>query len=127
MDAARDAENADAEAWMWFPHGLVAAWLGRSDEARAAAGRLLEYTTHHGGRTWIVRSKSVLGLLALSEDDVRTACSELTAGAAMLDEMGLRHPGALPILPDAVEALAHAGETAEAGRLLERLDREAEA
>src|SRR5262249_42701134 len=34
IESARDAENADAEAWMWFPHGLVSAWLGRVDDAR---------------------------------------------------------------------------------------------
>ena len=125
IEAARDAENADAEGWLLFPQGLILAWLGRSAEARVAAERLLEWTGRRGGLPWIVRAKSVLGLLALSEDDAAAAARELSEAASLLEEMGLAHPGALPILPDAVEALARSGDTDSAAQLLERLERQA--
>ena len=57
---------------------------------------------------WIVRGKSVLGLLALSEGDPGGAAEELVEAARLLEQMGFAHPGALPILPDAIEALAGA-------------------
>jgi DNA-binding NarL/FixJ family response regulator len=41
--------------------------------------------------------------------------------------MGYRNPGAFPVLPDAVEALACSGDQAAAAVLLARLGREAEA
>ena len=41
--------------------------------------------------------------------------------------MGYRHPGAFPILPDAIEALACSGDEEAAGALLERLERQARA
>ena len=69
----------------------------------------------------------MLGLLALSEGDHAAAARELGAAAALLEDMGYRHPGAFPVLPDAVEALACSGELDEAGALLARLEREAAA
>ena len=41
--------------------------------------------------------------------------------------MGFRNPGAFPVLPDAIEALARAGDTSSAADLLERLERYADA
>jgi DNA-binding CsgD family transcriptional regulator len=127
LEAARDAENADAEGWLLFPLSMVAAWRGQSADARAAAERLLEWAGRRGGLQWIVRGKSVLGLLALSEGDASAAAEELVDAADLLEQMGFAHPGALPILPDAVEALAQAGDTSSAGALLGRLERQAAA
>jgi DNA-binding CsgD family transcriptional regulator len=127
IEAARDAENVDAEGWLLFPLGLVSAWVGRSDEARAAAASLLEWSDRRGRLPWQVRAKSVLGLLALSEGDAGSAAAELREAALLLERMGFGHPGALPILPDAVEALARAGETGAAGDLLARLETQAAA
>jgi ATP/maltotriose-dependent transcriptional regulator MalT len=127
IEAARDAENADAEGWLLYPSALVAAWLGRADEARSTAEELLRWAGRRGGLSWIVRSKSVLGLLALSEGDAERAARELLEGAELLEEMGFAQPGALPIVPDAVEALAQTAEISSARHLLARLERQAEA
>jgi DNA-binding CsgD family transcriptional regulator/tetratricopeptide (TPR) repeat protein len=124
LESAQDAEDRHVEGWLLYPVALVHAWLGRAREARAAGGRRLEWALRRGERPGIARAHSVLGLLALSEGDSETAVRELSVAARLLDEMGVGHPGAIPALPDAVEALAIAGETAAARPLVERLLRQ---
>jgi DNA-binding NarL/FixJ family response regulator len=75
----------------------------------------------------VVRARWVLGLVALSEGDPAAAARELVPAADLLEEMGYRHPGAFPVLPDAVEALAGSGEFAPARALLDRLNAQAAA
>ncbi len=126
LEAARDAENADAEGWLLFPLAMVQAWRGLSEPARASVRQLLRLV-RRARLQWIVRGKSVLGLLALSEGDPGGAAEELVEAARLLEQMGFAHPGALPILPDAIEALAGAGDTELAETLRERLERQSAA
>jgi DNA-binding CsgD family transcriptional regulator len=123
--AARDAEDAWGARLLLYPLSLVEAWTGRAAAARASAGRRLEEATAGGERPGIVRARGVLGLLALSEDDSEAAALELAEAARLLDAMGFEHPGAFPVLPDAIEALACSGDLDAAGVLLERLERQA--
>jgi len=127
LEAARDAEDAYGERLLLYPLALVDAWLGRDDQARATATRRLEEAREKGERPGEARARAVLGLLALSEGEYAGAARELGAAAALLKEQGFRHPGAFPVLPDAVEALACSGELDEARTLLERLERQARA
>ncbi len=124
LESAQDAEDRHVEGWLLYPVALVHAWLGRADEARDAAGRRLEWALRRGERPGIARARSVLGLLALSEGDVEAAVRELSTTVRLLDEMGVGHPGAIPALPDAVEALASAFDPDSARPLLERLVRQ---
>jgi DNA-binding NarL/FixJ family response regulator len=125
IEAARDSEDAHVESWIFYRLALVATWLGRAEDAREAAGRRLDVAGRRGGRPGIARARSVLGLLALSEGDAGAAARELAEAARLLAEMGFAHPGAVPALPDGIEALALAGEVEAAGALLGRLEREA--
>jgi DNA-binding CsgD family transcriptional regulator/tetratricopeptide (TPR) repeat protein len=127
MELARDSEDAHVESWIFYRLALIAAWLGRAADARAAAERRLEEATRRGERTGIVRVRSVLGLLALSEGAADTAAGELGEAARLLDEMGIGNPGVIPALPDAVEALAGSGDVSSAEVLLARLEAQAEA
>ena len=126
MAAARDSEDEHVESWIYHRLALVSAWLGRADEARAAARHHLDEATRRGERLGLLRARRVLGLLALSEGDAESAVSELTEAVRLLEQIGFANPGSVPALPDAVEALAGFGDEAAAGKLLERLDREAE-
>jgi DNA-binding CsgD family transcriptional regulator len=126
LEAAGDADNADAAGWLVFPLAMVQAWRGLSEPARASVGLLLTQV-RRARLQWIVRGKSVLGLLALSEGDAAGAAEELVEAARMLEQMGFAHPGALPILPDAIEALAGTGESELAEALRERLERQSAA
>ena len=125
MQAARDAENPYAERELLYPAALVQAWLGKAEEARLTAVRLREESIQHEIRPLVVRQQMVLGLLGLAEGDPAAAAEPLTEAAAWLEEMGFAHPGAFPVLPDAIEALVHSGDGDAAEALLERLEREA--
>jgi tetratricopeptide (TPR) repeat protein len=106
IEAARDSEDAHVESWIFYRLALVATWLGRAGDAREAAGRRLDVAGRRGERPGIARARSVLGLLALSEGDAGAAARELAEAARLLAEMGFAHPGAVPALPDGIEALA---------------------
>lgn len=125
LEAARDCEDAHVESWIFYRRALVAAWLGRAAEAQRAAEHRVETAGRRGERPGLSRARSVLGLLALSQGDLATAVRELTASARLLDEMGFAHPGAVPALPDAIEALARAGDLDGAGEMLERFAEQA--
>jgi DNA-binding CsgD family transcriptional regulator len=127
IEAARDAENADAECWLLFPLGLVQAWTGREAEGRATGHSLMEWSHRRSGRSWEMRSRAILGTVALCAGDAKSAAEELVEAVRLLDEMGAAHPGYVQALPDAVEALAWTGDTAGASRLLERLEAQAAA
>jgi DNA-binding CsgD family transcriptional regulator len=127
IQAARDAEDAWGARLLLYPVALVEAWRGRSAEARENAGRRLAEATEKCERPGIVRARGVLGLLALSEGDGETAARELAEAARLLDASGYEHPGAYPVLPDAIEALASTGDLDAAGALLSRLERQATA
>lgn len=127
IEAARDAEDAYTQGWLLYPLALVEAWLGRAADARAAAGRLLARAERLSQRPGIVRARSVLGLVALSEGDAEQASRELGHAAQLLEEMGYAHPGTFPVLPNAIEAAALAGQLAPAAALLERLEHQARA
>ena len=125
LELARDCEDAHVESWIFYRHALAATWLGRAEEARAAAKRRLDAGTRRGERPGIARARSVLGLLALSEGDTATAAGELGQSVGLLDEMGFAHPGAIPALPDAIEAFALTGDGDAAQQLLEQLEGQA--
>jgi DNA-binding CsgD family transcriptional regulator/tetratricopeptide (TPR) repeat protein len=127
LEAARDSEDVYAESWLLYPLGLVDAWLGSAEEARATASRLLERARARASRSLIVRGLSVRGFVALSEDDAQGAARELVEAAELLGSMGYAHPGAFPVLPDAIEALVASGDVEAAEAHLERLEREAAA
>jgi DNA-binding CsgD family transcriptional regulator len=127
IEAARDADNADAEGWLMYPEALARAWLGQAVEARAVAHRLLEFDRRRGGLPGSARARSVLGLLALSEDAPDRAVEELSRGAELLERWGFANPGAIPILPDLVEALALRGDVDAGREALARLEGQASA
>jgi DNA-binding NarL/FixJ family response regulator len=127
LEAALDAENTYAERELLYPLARAEAWLGREQEARATALRLCEEASTHGVKPLLIRAASVLGLLALSLDDLDSACDELGRAADLLERMGFANPGAFRVLPDAIEALARSEELSAAEALHERLESEAAA
>lgn len=124
MQVARDCEDAHVESWTRLRRAMVSAWLGRADEARAAAEQRLAEAQRRGERPGVARIRTVLGILALSEDDTTEAVAQLRDAAAAMAETGYANPGAIPAVPNAIEALALSGDSDGAGVLLERLSRE---
>jgi DNA-binding CsgD family transcriptional regulator/tetratricopeptide (TPR) repeat protein len=74
-----------------------------------------------------VRCRSVLGFLNISRDDPAAAHDWLGPLPQLVEEMGLREPGAFPFLPDEVEALVSLGEVKAAERLTDRLEEQGRA
>jgi DNA-binding NarL/FixJ family response regulator len=69
----------------------------------------------------------VLGLVALSRGEPAVAATELAPALAIAAELGHRHPGYVPALPDAIEATALAGDLATCERLTSELHAQAAA
>jgi len=127
LQAARDTEDAHAEAWIRYTQAAVAAWRGRSGEARSLIGQILAWAARRGERPAVARARALSGLLAFSEGDVRAATTELGQAVELVEEMGIANPAVIGALPEAVDAHATAGDAANAARLLERLERQAAA
>ena len=96
MQTARDCEDAHVESWTRLRRAMVSAWLGRADEARAAAEQRLAEAESRGERPGVARIRTVLGILALSEDDATEAVTQLRDAAAVMAETGYANPGAIP-------------------------------
>ena len=124
---ASDAGDVFATALLLYPAGLVAAVQGRIRDARAVAGDILEGRPTPPSRLDVALARRVLGLASLSLGDDADAARELGEAAGILDEIGVGHPGFAGVLPDAVEALARAGDVARAAELCARLDWQAAA
>jgi DNA-binding CsgD family transcriptional regulator/tetratricopeptide (TPR) repeat protein len=101
----------------------VAAHMGRIDEARAVAVRLLELAPQHRDRMAEVSARRDLGFMELSLGDAAAAVQVLEPAVQLLEEMGLRLYAAQPLLHDFVEALVAIGDldrAAAANALLAR-------
>ena len=122
LEAASDAEDAHVGSWLLYPLAHLDAWRGRAADARSRAEGILEWAARRGEGPGQARARGLLGLLSLSEGDAEAAAGELAEAAHRLAAMGVGHPAAIPVLPDAVEALAACGRAAEAGELLARLE-----
>ncbi|MEU1268629.1 LuxR family transcriptional regulator [Streptomyces sp. NPDC005799] len=101
---------------------LVAAWVGRFEEARAVGEEAVAILTKAGMASGLLFMASTLGMLALSIGDPGGAARWLAPAAAAMVEMGLGEPACVPFLPDAAEALIALGRLAEAELLVERLE-----
>lgn len=99
------------------------AHLGRAAEARAVAEQVLAYaaTTGQQYRLGLV-DRGMLGFLALSEGDARTAFGILDPAADILAARDPGEPSLFTFLPDAIEAAAETGHVERALILLERLE-----
>jgi DNA-binding CsgD family transcriptional regulator len=121
IQAARDAGNEQAMAWLAHPLGLVAALQGDAGLARWAADLLSTWGEHNGEQPRHAMADEVLGNLAASQGDWPGALRCFAAMVGRLDEMGYRHPGARPGLPRAIEAAAMTGDTDRCQAYTERL------
>jgi len=104
-----------------FARALVAAHLGRVEEASEAAGEGAAASGRTGTKLFHVLNRWVLGFLELSLGDARAASGHLRSLPGELEEMGYRNPGVRPVYGDAIEARIGAGDL-EVDAELERLE-----
>ena len=119
------AESADEELLITPTYqrcrALVAAGRGLGDEARRWAAPALETAEPLGFRWQVLESRRALGIAALLAHEPKAAAEHLRAvwDHALREEVD--EPGAFPVAPDLVGALAELGELAEAQAVADRL------
>ena len=95
-EAAMDAGNMYAAAWMSYPVGLAHAHLGNPAAARDAATTLRSWGEDNDNPPRLLTAAHVLGVLALAAGDGETATAELLPAVALRDRRGLSPPGIRP-------------------------------
>jgi DNA-binding CsgD family transcriptional regulator len=103
----------------------VAAHLGRVDEARPLAARLLELAPLNGDRAAEVGARRDLGFVELSLGNPASTVELLGPAVQLLTEMGIGLFSAYPLVQDYVEALVAVGDLAAAERANALLERSA--
>ncbi len=121
IEATLDAGNTWAEAAFFHPLALLRTWLGRGDEALASASEMLDRAQQLRQPMVEMRARSVIGLGALSDGAFEDAARELGTVGRWLQARGIMHPGPVPAVPDAIEALSMVGDLEAADALLQDL------
>jgi len=131
-DAVREAEAGQVIAeqagqrtllgYLLAIRAVAEAHLGQAEDASASAARALDLAEATGGTpAWIFASWA-LGHLELSRGDSASALTWLEPLAEHHRREAIEEPGALPFVPDFVEALLEAGRLADAEEALDRYD-----
>jgi ATP/maltotriose-dependent transcriptional regulator MalT len=127
LEAAGDAGNPQAAAWVCYPAGLAHAHRGDEARARDAAAELRVWGIDHDQPPRTMMAAHVLGLVALARGEPAVAAAELAPALTIAAELGHRHPGYVPALPEAIEASALAGDLATCERLTDEIEVQASA
>lgn len=109
----QDAQRAGA---LW-PLAAAASWLGRVDEARAAARDGLALAEGTGHRLYVIGNLTTLGGIALSLEEPADASRELLRAWELMREGGIESLARFPVLGDLIEALLATGEHGRAAAL----------
>ncbi|MBO3101489.1 helix-turn-helix transcriptional regulator [Cellulomonas fengjieae] len=125
-EAALDCGDERAMAWLAYPAGLLAALRG-CDTARAHADRLDSWAGRVGERPRHAMAGHVRGVLATAHGRWSDALQELLRALSALDSLGYAHPGAVPVLPQAIHAACQAGDADSVEHLRDRLHRQSAA
>ncbi len=116
-------EGADVfPSWRLRGIALVAAYQGRTDDARRLAGEGLELAIASGDLALEVYHRHILGFVALTLGDVREADAQLTTAASVAEASGTRHPGRFKLDGDRVEAALAVGDIDRAAGIVDRLE-----
>jgi DNA-binding CsgD family transcriptional regulator len=101
---------------------VAEAHLGRVDDATSSGTRALELAGSTSGvPAWILAS-SALGHLALAQGDPSAALTRLEPVLDHHRREGIEEPGALPFMPDCIDAFVEAGRLPDAEEGLERYE-----
>ena len=122
LESALDAGNWSAAVWVRYPDGLANAHLGNTARAALAAEELRTWGNEHDEPPRLQMADHVAGVLALASGEPGRAARHLEAGVERSRRLGHRHPGAVSVLPDAVDAAAAAQSVERAAALASELD-----
>jgi DNA-binding CsgD family transcriptional regulator/tetratricopeptide (TPR) repeat protein len=122
---ALDGEDRYARTGITYIRGLVAAHHGRIHDAETLLVPALESALEAGNQIFAIRYRWVLGYLQLARGEPAEAWKLLADLPREMATMGIGQPGAIPVLPDAIETLAALDRIDEARLLQAELDRQA--
>ena len=108
-------------SFLWI-RGLVDAYLGRLDEARAHATQGVARCREENEQAFLERNLALLGLIDLSTGDYRAAAERLAPVVRRREARGAREPSLYPARELAIEALVAVGDLDEARVQLEWLE-----
>jgi DNA-binding CsgD family transcriptional regulator len=108
-----------------YPLALVEAHRGDVEAAREHAARGLEWSERRGDRFYEHANRAVLGFVELSLGRFAEAREHLDSVVVFQRAMGVREPGVIPVLPDAIEVRIGTGDLAGAAELLSDLEKQA--
>jgi ATP/maltotriose-dependent transcriptional regulator MalT len=92
----------------------VAAWAGEIEAAREAGAEAIELGRQFGSAVSSMFTAGALGMLDLSLGEFEAAAEMLAPAAAKAVAIGSGDPDTLPLIPDAIEALAVLGRLEQA-------------
>jgi len=127
-EALRLAEQTEQDTYVmvaFHAKGQVLARAGDLDQARAAGNEILRRLEEQPDATLEAMARGMLGLTALTGDDLAEADRQFTAVEAILDAQHTREPAADRIHGDHAEAVISLGELARAEELIEAMERRA--
>ena len=120
------AESADRELLHWPMYercrALLAAGRGLPDEARRWGTEAEARASSSGVRWDQLEAQRALGTAELLAHDTAAAADRLRAVWEHTEREGVCDPGAFPVAPELVEALAEEGELDEAGAVAARVE-----
>jgi DNA-binding CsgD family transcriptional regulator len=125
IQLARDTGQRTALAFGLICAARVHAARGEERSCRASVVEAREIASQYGIRTIDVYASSVLGLLELGLGNLDAAISSLEPLSEIVTTMGLGEPAMAQWAPDHIEACIRAGRIHQAGRELQRFEREA--
>lgn len=121
-DLAISAGDAEAEVWLAYPAGMVAALRGDRARALEAAGHLDRRAARAGQRPRSAMAAHLRGTLAAAARNWPAALEHYLAALSVLDHAGIAHPGVVPVLPPALLVAVLADRTDLVPELAHRLD-----
>jgi DNA-binding CsgD family transcriptional regulator len=118
-----EREGSDLHpAWGLRGVALVAAHVGRLDEARRDAAEGLRFATDRGDVVIAAFHRHILGFVDLSLGSWAAADAQLSEAAALAARVSVRHPGRFKIAGDQVEVALALGEVERAAAIVETLE-----
>ena len=118
----RDRQLRGELAKEWYPSGLVAAHLGRVDDARRILRAGIEYSREIGATIWLAHHMQALGQLELGMGDHGAAHDALAPVPSVLHAAGLEEWQVHPFHPDLIETHVELGRIDEAAGLTDELE-----
>jgi DNA-binding CsgD family transcriptional regulator len=109
LEAAGDSGDERALSWLAYPAGLLAAWRGDEGTAEDYAQRLAWWADLVDERRRKAMAGHVRAVLAAARQDWAAGLEHTCRSQQVLDDLGIAHPGAVPVLPLAIQLASLAG------------------